>query len=165
MTLLCKAIFYFPCIPNNRCENPCLLYSKIVCLYFSDHMCIVQAEDRGFHVIILLSGNLILQSLLFHCHFQMFNEATHGYEIPLVFLLPSLHHFQSQKYWIKYMEIYLPGLLFTSWTELPLEAMRNVANNPGVSLLFFSTLPVWKNIKKPHSQLIGLVCSLAKYYH
>lgn len=61
-------------------------------------MCIVQAEDRGFHVIILLPGNLILQSLLFHCRFQMFNEATRGYEIPLVFLLPSLYHFQSQNY-------------------------------------------------------------------
>lgn len=61
-------------------------------------MCIVQAEDRVFYAIILLSGNLILQSLLFHCHFQMFNEATHGYEMPLLFLLPSLYRFQSQNY-------------------------------------------------------------------
>lgn len=97
--LLCKAAFYFPCIQNNSLENPCLLYSKIVCrLYFSDHICIVQTEDRVFYVIILLSGNLILQSLLFHCHFQMFNEATHGYEMPLLFLLPSVYRFQSQNY-------------------------------------------------------------------
>lgn len=101
MTLLCKAIFYFPCIPNNSYENPCLLCSKTVCcFYFSDHMCIVLAEDWGFHVIILLSGNLILQSLLFHCCFQMFNEATRGHEILLVFISPSLYHFQSQNYWI-----------------------------------------------------------------
>lgn len=67
----------------------------------------------------------------------------------------------------EWMEIYLPGLLCTSWTKLPLEATRNVTNmdNADLSLLFSPTLPVWKNIKRTHSQLIGLVCSLAKYYH
>lgn len=75
-------------------------YKTVCCLYFSDHMCIVQAEDRVFYVTILLSGNLILHSLRFHCHFQMFNEATYGYEMPLLFLLPRFYHFQSQNFWI-----------------------------------------------------------------
>lgn len=61
-------------------------------------MCIVQAEDRVFYAIILLSENLILRSLLSHCLSQMFNEAMHRYEMPLLFILPSLYRFQSQNY-------------------------------------------------------------------
>ena len=54
----------------------------------------------------------------FHCHFQMFNEATHGYEMSLLFLLPSLYRFQSQNYWINGNTVTSSVLHFLSKTPI-----------------------------------------------
>jgi len=51
-------------------------------------MCIVQAEDRVFYVIILLSGNLTLQSLLFIAIFRCLMKRHMDMRCPCYFFCP-----------------------------------------------------------------------------